>query len=497
MRQSIPLNEIKVPERIRRSVRDIDGLADSIRQHGLLCPVGLTEDKTLVYGFRRLSAVRLLGLDRIDYVDAREAPEDELKEMEFVENYEREDFTWQEECLGILAIYRKKRLRGMQEGWTWGVQQCSEMFKMSLGTVDYVLKVAKRLEAELALPEDKRKYWNYESANEAYRLGILGEEEDRINMDLAKQQQVANAAKEQALLDQVAVSHVERLEASPDALAEERARYEANPLNKIPFEEYWAERKRLADEAKNTIYLSTRFHNVDCIEFMNQNPDSYDHIITDPPYGIDMDNLNQQNQHGGLVDLDRVVDAHQVDENMALLAKFFPAAYRCTRDKAFVCVCGDPMLWQHMYDTAIAAGFAVQRWPLIWRKVNQSVMNNCPGYNTTKDYEIVMLCRKPGATLMQKRNSSIVDASNVEATKLTGHPFAKPFDLTKALVEMVSLPNQTILEPFAGGGSLVLEMLKQKRNVVACEKDVNWYNNLLSNVKNHFYLKLNPKFIFK
>ena len=210
-----------------------------------------------------------------------------------------------------------------------------------------------------------------------------------------------------------------------------------------------------------------------------------------------MDNLNQQNTHGGLRDLDRVVDAHQVEENLALFERFFPAAWKCTKEKAFVILCCDVMVWQHMYILATKVGFAVQRWPVIWRKVNQSVMNNCAGYNTTKDYEIVMLCRKPGTTLATKLNTSIIEASNAQVTKETNHPFAKPYELTAKLVEAATLEGQLILEPFAGGGSMVLQMLKQKRHVVAVEKEEHHYNILLENVKRLHYLKLNPRFIFK
>jgi DNA modification methylase len=124
------------------------------------------------------------------------------------------------------------------------------------------------------------------------------------------------------------------------------------------------------------------------------------------------------------------------------------------------------------------------------------VMNNCGQFNTTKDYEIVMICRKQGSTLAKRRNSSIIQASNTQAVRETGHPFAKPYDVTADLVELVSTENQLILEPFAGGGSLAIEMLRRKRHVIAVEKEDHWFNQLIVNMKTH-YLKLNPHLIFK
>jgi DNA modification methylase len=236
-----------------------------------------------------------------------------------------------------------------------------------------------------------------------------------------------------------------------------------------------------------------------CIDLMNDPTwtGKFDAIVTDIPFAIDMDNLNQQNQHGGMKDINKVEDAHQVEENMDLMRKFFPSAFKCTTDKAFLCTFCDVMLWQYMYDLAIEAGWAVQRWPIVWRKVNQTCMNNSPQYNTTKDYEIVMVCRKQGAVFAKNRNSSIMDASNTEVRKLFGHPFSKPFEITKMLVEMTTIPRSLILEPFAGGGSMVVEILKQERRVIACEKEEHWYNSLLTNVKTQFFLKNNPKAVFK
>jgi site-specific DNA-methyltransferase (adenine-specific)/modification methylase len=359
--------------------------------------------------------------------------------------------------------------------------------------------VAKKLEEEKKLPEDRRRYWNFTSVAEAFRLGILAEKEDEQNQLLAKAETFRTSTSVQRNSDQELIKHVEEVTSKPDALAFERERYNSNPLNTIPFEKYWEEKVRLAEEAKNTIYLSNRFIHCDCITFMND-PDRvgvYDHIITDPPYAIDMDNLQQQNQNGGMNLPGVVEDAHQVEENIQLLKNFFPAAFKCTKDKAYVVVFCDLMMWQFLYDQATAAGFSVQRWPVIWRKVGQSVMNNCAQVNTAKDYEPILICHKPGATLATRSNTSFIDGSNVEAKKVTGHPFAKPFEVTKALVQMVSGEGQTILEPFAGGGSIVLEMLRQKRNVIALNKHEDEYNRMLENVKREYYLKLNPKYVFK
>src|SRR5690349_6311273 len=141
----------------------------------------------------------------------------------------------------------------------------------------------------------------------------------------------------------------------------------------MPFEIYWEERTKHTEELKNTSYISNKFILSDSIQYMldGGNRERFDHIITDIPYGIDMDMLDQQNPHGGMVDLDTVIEEHDVDENRDLIGKFFKAAFACTKPTAFVVTWCDIMLWQYMYDLAVEAGFKVQRWPITWNKSHQ------------------------------------------------------------------------------------------------------------------------------
>lgn len=498
--QTIPIEKIVVEDQPRKNFRSIESLAESIRVRGLLQPIVLDHNNVLQYGERRYKACKYLGMKDIPFIYSEVVPDDERAERQLAENRDRDALTWQEECLGMLDVYRKKRQRGVLEGWTWGHREASDMFGVSVGTFNYILVVAKKLEGELSLPEDKRKYHSYTSPNEAYRVGVLGEEHDRLLAESArraKEMSTSPSAKPTSIEDLRIIQEVKAVQESPTLYTFQRERYESNPLNTVPFEEYWTEKIKIKEEYENTVHLSNSFLNTDSINFMllPENEGRFDHIITDPPYAIDMDNLDQAGGQGMNVDVTK--EEHDVEENKTLLARFFPAAFACTTPSAFVVVCGDVMLWQYMYDLALAAGFAVQRWPIIWRKVGQTSMNNCAGYNTTKDFEIVMVCRKPSATVAKKMNTSIVDGSNVKAKRVCGHPFSKPFELTKAFIELVSIPGQTILEPFAGGGSMALEILKQDRRVVAVEKKVEHFNSMVEMIKREYYLPKNKNFIFK
>jgi ParB family chromosome partitioning protein len=57
--------DIKLGTRHRKDMGDLDALASSLAELGMLQPVGITPDKTLVFGERRMSAAKLLGWTQV------------------------------------------------------------------------------------------------------------------------------------------------------------------------------------------------------------------------------------------------------------------------------------------------------------------------------------------------------------------------------------------------------------------------------------------------
>lgn len=84
------LDAIVVGDRVRKDMGDIQALATSIKRHGLLHPVVVKKDRTLVAGHRRLEAARRLGWKEIPVtvIDV-----EDLLSAERDENTERKDFT--------------------------------------------------------------------------------------------------------------------------------------------------------------------------------------------------------------------------------------------------------------------------------------------------------------------------------------------------------------------------------------------------------------------
>lgn len=112
----VAIEHVVVQDRFRKDFGDLDGLAASIKELGLLQPIGIDAGYRLVFGERRLRACKLLGQTEIK---VRFVNLDSLLKGELAENEFRKDFTYSERVAIGAAI--EAELRGRL-----GVNQHSE-----------------------------------------------------------------------------------------------------------------------------------------------------------------------------------------------------------------------------------------------------------------------------------------------------------------------------------------------------------------------------------
>jgi ParB-like chromosome segregation protein Spo0J len=101
----MPVQNVRVGQRHRKDMGDLKGLARSIDEYGLLQPVGVTEDMVLVFGERRLRAVRDILKRRT--IAARVVRIRSIVAGEYVENEVRKDFTVSERVAIAKALERE------------------------------------------------------------------------------------------------------------------------------------------------------------------------------------------------------------------------------------------------------------------------------------------------------------------------------------------------------------------------------------------------------
>lgn len=102
----IPIDSIRIPERVRQDLGNLDSLMDSLKRVGQLNPITVTPDYELIAGHRRLTAATQLGWKTIDAVVVSGLDEVRRLEMELEENIHRKDFTPEEVLEGWKKLDR-------------------------------------------------------------------------------------------------------------------------------------------------------------------------------------------------------------------------------------------------------------------------------------------------------------------------------------------------------------------------------------------------------
>jgi DNA modification methylase len=105
MLQEIEIADIKVGSRHRHDMGDLAGLADSIRQEGLLQPIGVTDRLELVFGERRLRASR--DVLKKETILARIVDVTSILNGKYAENEIRKDFTPSERVAIAKAVEKQ------------------------------------------------------------------------------------------------------------------------------------------------------------------------------------------------------------------------------------------------------------------------------------------------------------------------------------------------------------------------------------------------------
>ncbi len=107
--QTLPITAITIGDRVRQDLGDIESLARSIREDGLLHPPVVTTDGLLIAGRRRLEAMRFLGFKEIPVRILNPA---DLRRAEAAENGLRKSLRPSEMYALAIALMAIERLGG-------------------------------------------------------------------------------------------------------------------------------------------------------------------------------------------------------------------------------------------------------------------------------------------------------------------------------------------------------------------------------------------------
>lgn len=179
----VKLNEIKVGTRFRTDYGDLERLANSIKSHGLIQPLAVARDLTLLAGGRRYAAAMLAGLRSVPVRIIEEADDLERRAIELEENIERKDLTWQEEINLKAEIdeLKKKKHGDYADNRTkgWSSKDTADLLGESPANVSRDLELSKATEVFPELAKEKTKADAHRKLKQLKELVILKELESR------------------------------------------------------------------------------------------------------------------------------------------------------------------------------------------------------------------------------------------------------------------------------------------------------------------------------
>lgn len=410
-----PPHEITVREdlpRYRKDSKKVQSLLESILKNKQLHPIVVTEDHELIAGGRRLAACLLGGINVRCTYKANLTPI-QIRELELEENLQREDLSPADEADAIADLHvLKQEIYGETSSGKEGGWRLVDTADAISMSKGHVIDNINISAALKDFPE----------------LRVL-KTKKAIKKAVKGCQQVADRAE--------AIQEWELLIQKEDEIA------------------------LLLVEAS--------------IDMEEVEDNSIDVLLTDPPYGIEIDKIASSvgGTTGGVSTTGYTFD-DSTERALALYKILAAESYRFTTENAHAYIFIGPEFFSLIREMMIEAGWDAYIKPIIWVK-RESGQCNMPERWPSSCYEMILYCRKATSKLVvQGMPDWIPEDPVLESKRL--HRAEKPVPLLQKLLTRTSLPGQRLYDPFMGSGSSLEAGLRQKLIVRGCDKKIDAYN---------------------
>ncbi len=402
------INEVKIEERMRQDLGDIDALANSIREFGLIQPLVLSRtEMKLVAGGRRYAALKRIGVTELEHTKHflwnYETDGVRLKAIELEENIRRKDLSWQEQVRGKQQLLETmQRIYGPPSGGRpkagtdggFGVAKLAAMLGESVGGVSQDLQVAEAIKQFPTLAGAETK---------GAALGQL---------------RVFGAVAQMTLSAKLAPKSV--------------------------------------DQRSWTLYRQ---------DFRTESviiPDeSVDLIWTDLPYGADVD---QMSAHAGASQVASFDDSKLSVLNM--LESIAKESYRVLKPDRYAVFCFGFVTYTELVFELGRVGFNVNPVPFVWAKNTKSGEN--PATRYCNSYEPILVAAKGSPVFIRPGQPNLVNIP-VEQGKLQA--VQKPIALVERFLFDMCSAGATIVDWCAGTGTTGVAAHNCKMRSILFEKD--------------------------
>lgn len=213
------------------------------------------------------------------------------------------------------------------------------------------------------------------------------------------------------------------------------------------------------------------FHN-DCLLLLKNFQDSsIDLIVTDPPYPVTKKGC--AGNAGGMMKTKITMQGKIFTHNDIDCAKYAPEFYRILKDGSHCYVMSNHVNLIKMLNTFTNVGFHFIKC-LIWNKGNKLM-----GRFYMSQFEYILFFRKgKGKQINHCGTSDILSIPNHKTKGIDGknlHDTEKPVELMKILIDNSSQPDEIVLDPFMGIGSVGIACKMLNRQFMGIELDENYY----------------------
>jgi len=219
----------------------------------------------------------------------------------------------------------------------------------------------------------------------------------------------------------------------------------------------------------------------DCLDILPTLPDGcVDAVVTDPPYGHNNNNGDLIHRWEEALGVGPAGEARAIandgTEANTILRDSLPHWKRLLVPGGCCCCCcggggPDPQFarWSLWMDEVFDFKQMV-----VWDKGPMGM-----GWHYRRSYETVLVGQKPGAACKWHDESSrienIIRPGDYGVFKIipsaTDHPTPKPWQLAAHFVRLHSLPNEVVLDPFAGHGWVGDAAMREGRRFIGIEID--------------------------
>jgi len=403
----VPVSSIIVDRenRQRRDLENIEELAKSIADNGLINPIVVTKENVLVAGERRLTAHKHLGFEFIAVQYAEDLGEEALHIIELEENIRREELPWQDHVNAIARYHEIKTKQAADLSQPWSQEATAAELGMSQANIAKHFLVKRAMDEGVSEVLTAPKLTT--AANFAQRM--MERRKSSILRELRQESQAPSPSL-----------------ASPPKLDGELVSAEPAPVESS---------SRYA-EIINTNFLDWSLE-------VRETP--YNLVHCDFPYGIsagDTRGMSGAKSFGGYADSE--------DIYWTLLDTFL------ARQDRFIAPSAHLLFWFSMkyyvptVEKLRAAGWRVDDFPLIWHRSDNSGILPDAHRGPRRTYETALFCSRGDRKVVK----AVANSIGAVTTKIY-HMSEKPIPVLEHFFRMVVDETTLILDPTCGSGNAI------------------------------------------